>query len=145
MDCFKNTHYLIILTIFFTFFLLFLETNPSELTTSLTTNLGIADNINEELVTATSEIIDEIDINEEQKLQLSVADSFLSWELAEAYLNNYAKAARFSLRRKRVTTNNDGEITRRTFECTHSGKPVSNQVIDLSQQRNRNSRKIACP
>ena len=83
MDCFKNTHCLIILTIFFTFFLLFLETNPSELTTSLTTNLGIADNINEELVTATSEIIDEIDINEEQKLQLSVADSFLSWELAE--------------------------------------------------------------
>ena len=51
----------------------------------------------------------------------------------------------FSLRRKRVTTNNEGEITRRTFECTHFGEHVSNQVIDLSRQRNRNSRKISCP
>ena len=51
----------------------------------------------------------------------------------------------FSLCRKRVTTNNEGKITRRTFECTHSGEHVSNQVIDFSQQRNRNSRKISCP
>ncbi len=93
MDCFKDTHWLTILTIFY----FFLKTNPSEPMTSLATNLEIADNINEELVIATSEIIGEIDINEEQKLHLSVADLFLSWELAEAYLNNYAKAAGFSL------------------------------------------------
>ena len=101
--------------------------------TSLAINLKIADNINEELVTATSEIISKININKEQKLHLSVVDSFLSWELAEAYLNNYAKVVKFSLHQKRLITNNDGEIIRHTFECTHSGKPVSNQIIDFSQ------------
>ena len=44
---------------------------------SLTINFKIADNINKELVTTISEIINEIDINKEQKLHLSVTDSFL--------------------------------------------------------------------
>ena len=74
-------------------------------------NLGSANNVNEKLVTAANEIINENDINEEHELYLFIADSFLSWELVKVHLNNYAKAVGFSLRRKRVTTNNEGEIT----------------------------------
>ncbi|CAG8753034.1 1630_t:CDS:2 [Cetraspora pellucida] len=76
--------------------------------------------------------------------QLSVGISYTSWDLAEARLNSYAKATGFSLHRKRVTINNDGEVRRRTFECSHSGEPISNKVVDLSQQCNRNSKKVSC-
>ncbi|CAG8795175.1 22931_t:CDS:2, partial [Cetraspora pellucida] len=87
----------------------------------------------------------EIEQSNKQDLQISVDASFLSWDLAEVQLNSYAKAKGFSLHRKRVEFNNNGEGRQRTFECTHSGKCVSNQVVDLSQQRNRSSGKISCP
>ena len=59
----------------------------------------------------------------------------MTWAEAEAYLNKYAKVVGFSLRQKLM----------KMTPCTHSGKPVNNQVIDLSQQRNYPSRKILCP
>ncbi|PKY60795.1 hypothetical protein RhiirA4_431379 [Rhizophagus irregularis] len=76
---------------------------------------------------------------------IKVGDSFSTWEDAEIKLNQYAKFAGFSLRRKRVEADKDGVVRRRTFECSFSGKPVSNQVIDITHQRERASKKIMCP
>ncbi|CAG8551340.1 2264_t:CDS:2, partial [Racocetra persica] len=41
-------------------------------------------------------------------------------EPAESHLNNYAKAMEFTLRRKRVVTDSNREVRRRTFECSCS-------------------------
>ncbi|CAG8720052.1 16495_t:CDS:2, partial [Rhizophagus irregularis] len=60
---------------------------------------------------------------------IKVGDSFSIWEDAEIKLNQYAKFAGFSLRRKRVEADKDGVVWCRTFECSFSGKPVSNQTI----------------
>ncbi|POG63211.1 hypothetical protein GLOIN_2v1784371 [Rhizophagus irregularis DAOM 181602=DAOM 197198] len=76
---------------------------------------------------------------------IKVGDSFSIWEDAEIKLNQYAKFAGFSLRRKRVEADKDGVVWCRTFECSFSGKPVSNQVIDITHQRERASKKIMCP
>ncbi|CAG8830821.1 21674_t:CDS:2, partial [Cetraspora pellucida] len=65
-------------------------------------------------------------------------------EPAETHLNNYAKAVGFTLCRKRVVTDSNGEVRRHTFECSCSGESVSNQVIDLSRQRDRASIKVSC-
>ncbi|CAG8486451.1 1863_t:CDS:2, partial [Scutellospora calospora] len=56
-------------------------------------------------------------------------------EPAETYLNNYAKAVGFTLHRKRVVTDSNREVRQHTFKCSYSGESVSNQVIDLSRQR----------
>ncbi|CAG8677600.1 10367_t:CDS:2, partial [Dentiscutata heterogama] len=64
----------------------------------------------------------EIEQSNKQDLQISVDTSFLSVEF-----------------------NNNGEVRRCTFEYTHFGECVSNQVVDLSQQRNRSLGKISCP
>ncbi|PKK58010.1 hypothetical protein RhiirC2_797003 [Rhizophagus irregularis] len=76
---------------------------------------------------------------------IKVGDSFSTWDDAEIKLNQYAKFAGFSLRKKRVEADKDGVVRRRTFECSFSGKPVSNQVIDIIHQRERASKKIMCP
>ncbi|CAB4473727.1 unnamed protein product [Rhizophagus irregularis] len=55
------------------------------------------------------------------------------------------KFAGFSLRRKRVEADKDGVVWCGTFECSFSGKSVSNQVIDITHQRERASKKIMCP
>ena len=46
----------------------------------------------------------------------------------EAHLNQYAKAAGFTLRRSRTEINNNGMICCQTFECSHSGEQISNKV-----------------
>src|SRR5688572_28829175 len=63
----------------------------------------------------------EIEPNDEQTPSLSVSNYYLSWDAAKVYLNKYAKAAGFSLCRKRVKTDN-GEVRQYTFECIHSDK-----------------------
>lgn len=64
-----------------------------------------------ELVTSETSEITELEkpTNRTFKSQYSRV-SYLTWDLAEASLNNYAKAAGFSLHRKRVQTNDDGEV-----------------------------------
>ncbi|CAB4443692.1 unnamed protein product [Rhizophagus irregularis] len=84
-------------------------------------------------------------MSDESNIDIKVGTSFSTWEDAEIKLNQYAKFAGFSLRRKRVESDNNGIVRRRTFECSFSGKPISNQIIDITHQRQRSSRKIMCP
>ncbi|CAG8538614.1 2410_t:CDS:2 [Gigaspora rosea] len=58
----------------------------------------------------------------ESNNQINVGDTFISWEVAEAYLNYYT----------------------RTFECSFSGDAISNKVIDSTYQCQRLSRKVKC-
>ncbi|PKY30732.1 hypothetical protein RhiirB3_447968 [Rhizophagus irregularis] len=84
-------------------------------------------------------------ITDESIGDIEVGTTFSTWEDAEIKLNQYAKFSGFSLRRKCVEVDKDGVIQRRTFECSFSGKAVSNQVIDITHQRERVSKKIMCP
>ncbi|CAG8528008.1 24766_t:CDS:2 [Racocetra persica] len=78
------------------------DTNLVKSTSNFQINIKTINDINIELVTSEIdeilELYKEIEPNDEQELQISVGASFSSWELAKAYLNNYAKAASFSLR-----------------------------------------------
>ncbi|CAG8780267.1 4643_t:CDS:2, partial [Cetraspora pellucida] len=72
---------------------------------------NLSESSNSSLIETTTNINVELGVNLlGQDLELSVGDSYQSWDLAEAYLNNYAKTKGFSLRRKRVETNDNGEI-----------------------------------
>ncbi|CAG8776798.1 3669_t:CDS:2, partial [Cetraspora pellucida] len=75
------------------------------------------------------------------------ADSIFPLEKdeTEMKLNQYARATGFTLCQKRLELNGDGIIRHRTFECSFSGTPTSNQIIDLTQQCQQQSRKIMCP
>ncbi|CAG8722616.1 2082_t:CDS:2, partial [Cetraspora pellucida] len=73
-------------------------------------NLETTNDINIELVTSEISEIIEVDQSDEQDYQVSVEASFLE------------------------TINNDDKVRRRIFKCTHFGKSVRNQVVDLSQQ-----------
>ncbi|CAG8601649.1 11796_t:CDS:2, partial [Scutellospora calospora] len=69
-----------------------------------------------------------------------VDDTFLSWELAEICLNQYAKSCRFSLCHKRVEYDAKRNVRRRTFECSFSSIAVPNKVIDPTQQYQQSSK-----
>ncbi|UZO09960.1 uncharacterized protein OCT59_030169 [Rhizophagus irregularis] len=84
-------------------------------------------------------------MSDESNIDIKVGTSFSTWEDAEIKLNQYAKFAGFSLRRKRVESDNNRIVRRRTFECSFLGKSISNQIIDITHQRQRSSRKIMCP
>ncbi|CAG8748799.1 24231_t:CDS:2, partial [Cetraspora pellucida] len=66
-------------------------------------------------------------------------DEFLSETIktmdeVEMKLNQYARATGFTLCRKHLELDGDGIIRCRTFECSFSSTPTSNQIIDLTQQ-----------
>ncbi|CAB4493479.1 unnamed protein product [Rhizophagus irregularis] len=84
-------------------------------------------------------------MSDESNIDIKVGTSFSTWEDAEIKLNQYAKFAGFSLRRKRVESDNNRIVRCRTFECSFSGKSISNQIIDITHQRQRSSQKIICP
>ncbi|CAB4481251.1 uncharacterized protein OCT59_003132 [Rhizophagus irregularis] len=59
---------------------------------------------------------------EENILELNQGMEFEIWELAESYLNEYAKQQGFSFRKKKhILDPTDSTITkRRTYECSHA-------------------------
>lgn len=65
-------------------------------------------------------------ITDESIADIKVGTTFSIWEDAEIKLNQYAKFSGFSLRKKRIEVDKDGVVRRRTFECSFSGKTVSN-------------------
>ncbi|RIB16247.1 hypothetical protein C2G38_2190458 [Gigaspora rosea] len=73
-----------------------------ESTSTFQLNLETMNSVNGELATfkmnETVELYAENELTDEQYLQISVGALYLSWDLAETRLNNYAKAAGFSLR-----------------------------------------------
>ncbi|CAG8784570.1 18952_t:CDS:2, partial [Gigaspora rosea] len=78
------------------------DINPIESTSTFQLNLETMNSVNGELATfkmnETVELYAENELTDEQYLQISVGALYLSWDLAETRLNNYAKAAGFSLR-----------------------------------------------
>ncbi|CAG8831117.1 19295_t:CDS:2, partial [Gigaspora margarita] len=75
---------------------------------------------NSSLIETTNNINVELDISIANEVlnilgddfELLVKDSYLSWDLAKVYLNNYAKAKGFSLRQKMVETNNNSKVNK---------------------------------
>ncbi|GBC20425.1 uncharacterized protein OCT59_023483 [Rhizophagus irregularis] len=49
-------------------------------------------------------------MSDESNIEIKVGTSFSTWEDAEIKLNQYAKFAGFSLRRKRVESDNNGIV-----------------------------------
>ena len=72
---------------------------------------------------------------------------FETWELAESYLDEYAKQQGFCFRKKRrIQDSNDNTITRRkTYECSHAQIHEAQKAILAENRRDRDSEMIGCP
>jgi len=72
---------------------------------------------------------------------------FETWELAELYLDEYAKQQGFCFRKKRrIPDPTDSTITRRrTYECSHAQIHKAQKVILVENRRDRDSEMIGCP
>ncbi|UZO22785.1 uncharacterized protein OCT59_015135 [Rhizophagus irregularis] len=83
---------------------------------------------------------------EENKLELNQGMEFETWELAESYLNEYAKQQGFSFRKKRrILDPTDSTITRRrTYKCSHARTHEIQKVILEENRRDRDSEMIGC-
>ncbi|CAG8637669.1 6390_t:CDS:1, partial [Scutellospora calospora] len=75
-------------------------------------------------------IVQNENINIMEDLTINVRNSFPSWELAESYLEKYAKLIGFPLCYKHFEINNIGIICRQIFEYSFAGELVSNKVVD---------------
>jgi hypothetical protein len=84
---------------------------------------------------------------EENKLELNQGMEFETWELAETYLDNYAKQQEFCFRkRRRIPDPLDNTITRhRTYECSYARIHEVQKVILAENRRDRDSEMIGCP
>ncbi|CAB4427437.1 unnamed protein product [Rhizophagus irregularis] len=73
----------------------------------------------------------EYEIDEENHLELSQGMEFKTWELAESYLDKYAKHQGFCFQKKRrIQDPNDNTITRRrTYECSQANTHEAQKVI----------------
>ena len=76
---------------------------------------------------------------EENELKLYKDMEFETWELAESYLDEYAKQQGFCFRKKRrVPDPLDNTITRRrTYECSHAQIHEAQKVILAENRRDR--------
>jgi len=72
---------------------------------------------------------------------------FETWELAESYLDEYAKQQGFCFRKKRrIQDLNDNTITRRkTYECLHAQIHEAQKAILAENRRDRDSEMIGYP
>ncbi|PKY48132.1 hypothetical protein RhiirA4_463619 [Rhizophagus irregularis] len=93
-----------------------------------------------------SEYESEYESEEENGLELNQGKEFSSWELAESYLDEYAKQQGFCLRKKRrIPDPNDNTITRRrTYECSHAQTHETQKTILVENRRDRDSEMIGC-
>jgi hypothetical protein len=90
---------------------------------------------------------DDDDGIEEDQIELKQGMTFDTWEIAETYLENFAKQKGFSFRKRRCVTDAiDNTIVRkRTFECSHSRLHKPDKAILEENRRDRNSEMIRCP
>jgi ribosomal protein S17 len=72
---------------------------------------------------------------------------FDNYDLAERFFDQYAKSNGFVIIKGQIEKDKTDKsiIVRRSFECHHGRIRKSKKVIDLMQQRNRQSEKINCP
>src|ERR1700722_5487450 len=84
---------------------------------------------------------------EENEIKLFEEMEFETWELAESYLDEYAKQQGFCFRKKRrVPDPTDNTITRRrTYECSHAQIHEAQKVVLAEDRRDRDSEMIGCP
>jgi len=89
----------------------------------------------------------EMDNNE--PLSLEINQTFESWEEVDNFFFAYGVQQGFSLRKSRVNTvkfpDGASRITKRSFECSYSGKYKPKKVDDVTQQQQRESKAIECP
>ncbi|CAJ0861144.1 1310_t:CDS:1 [Entrophospora sp. SA101] len=78
------------------------------------------------------------------KLNLEEGLSFVSWEQAKLFFDNFALREGFSYRIRR-SESEDGIVTRLTYECTKSGKHNPQITTDPTKHHNVHSQKIECP
>src|SRR5204862_7968830 len=90
---------------------------------------------------------DSEDEKEGNGLELSQGMEFDTWELAESYLDKYAKQKGFSFRKKRrIPDSIDNTITRRrTYECSHARTHEAQKVILAENRKDKDSKMINCP
>ncbi|CAG8593103.1 8381_t:CDS:2, partial [Rhizophagus irregularis] len=71
---------------------------------------------------------------------LTLGQTFQTWDEAEKFLNDYALEKGFSIRRKR-TENDDNKILRKiSWECCCAGNYQPKKILNPNDQRNRQSK-----
>ncbi|PKC73436.1 hypothetical protein RhiirA1_451236 [Rhizophagus irregularis] len=85
-------------------------------------------------------------LNEENHLKLSQGMEFKTWELAESYLDKYAKYQKFCFWKKRcIQDPNNNTITRRrTYECSQANTHEAQKVILAENRRDRDLEMTGC-
>jgi hypothetical protein len=83
----------------------------------------------------------------EKERELTQGMEFGTWELAELYLDEYAKQQGFCFRKKRrIQDLTDNTITRRRiYECSYIQIYEAQKVILAENRRDRDSKMIGCP
>ena len=91
--------------------------------------------------------VEDKNTNDTTSSLLELEKIFDNYDLAEHFLNQYARSNGFVIIKGQIEKdkNNKSRIVRRTFECHHGRSRKSKKVIDLMQQRDRQSEKINCP
>ncbi|PKC54311.1 hypothetical protein RhiirA1_477567 [Rhizophagus irregularis] len=75
---------------------------------------------------------------------LTLGQTFQTWDEAEKFLNDYALEKGFSIRRKR-TENDDNKILRKiSWECCCAGNYQPKKILNPNDQRNRQSKATGC-
>ncbi|CAJ0625663.1 12870_t:CDS:2 [Entrophospora sp. SA101] len=77
------------------------------------------------------------------ELNLEEGLTFISWEQAKLFFDNFALQEGFSYRIRR-SESEDGIVTRLTYECTKSGKHNPQITTDPTKHHNVHSQKTEC-
>ncbi|CAB4476802.1 unnamed protein product [Rhizophagus irregularis] len=81
---------------------------------------------------------DEFENDDEEETEIRNWNDFYNYELAERFLDQYAKSNGFVIIKGRIEKDKTDKsiIVRRSFECHHGRIRKSKKVIDFMQQRN---------
>lgn len=102
------------------------------------------------------DLVNTIDVHNEEesdeeneglyKLKLSKSIEFSTWEIAESYLEDYAKQEGVCFHKQCCIANSTDNsiICHHTFECTQARKHEAKKVVLIKNRRNRDSEMIGC-
>ncbi|GBB98120.1 hypothetical protein RclHR1_03140019 [Rhizophagus clarus] len=92
-------------------------------------------------------IINDLELDENLKKQaeeLAVEYRFESWEHVDQVLYAYAKIKGFVWRLQNTYYRADGDISKKVFECSHSGMPRMRKSNNPNKTRNTTSSRVGC-
>ncbi|GES73163.1 protein FAR1-related sequence 5-like [Rhizophagus clarus] len=81
---------------------------------------------------------------EKQAEELAVEYRFESWEHVDQVLYAYAKIKGFVWRLQNTYYRADGDISKKVFECSHSGMPRMRKSNNPNKTRNTTSSRVGC-